>query len=103
MNHKYHIYQLDGNNPNVSKNRKMFMDWDMLHKYCGGFDIKDYIKTYDGEIDSNERDIVILDILFEEFNLRHPDDFHGHSMSVSDVVILDGTIYFCDGLGWKKI
>ncbi len=42
------------NNSNVMNNRKMFMNWNMLHKYCGGFDIKDYNKIYDGEIISSQ-------------------------------------------------
>ena len=100
MNHKYHIFQLDKNNINAY--HKMFEPWDMLHKYDGGFDIKDYKNVWDGEIDSDERDEVILDILFEEFNLNHPNNFHGHSLSVSDIVVLDGTMYFCDSIGWKR-
>ena len=30
----------------------------------------------------------MLDFLFEVFNLHHPDDFYGHSLSVSDVVAM---------------
>ena len=103
MKHQYHIYQLDSNNTNVINKRKMFMDWRILEKFCGGFDIKEYNKVYDGEIESDKHDMIILDMLFEEFNLRHPSDFKGHSMSVSDVVVLDGTMYFCDGMGWRKV
>ena len=102
-NHKYQIYQLDKNNPNVMNNRKMFMDWDMLHKYCGGFDITDYKVVYDSKIKSKKTIDEILEDLFEIFNINHPDDFHGHSLSISDIVVIDGTTYFCDSIGWKKI
>jgi len=103
MKYKYHIYQLDKDNENVRKNHKMFEPWDMLIKYSN-FNMKEYNNVYDGEIEVvGKRDEVILDMLFTEFNLNHPDDFHGHSLSVSDVVVLNGTIYYCDSLCWKKI
>ena len=101
MNHNYHIYQIDKNKADVQG--KMFEPWDMLVKYDGGFDINDYKKIYSGIINSNERYEVILDLLFEEFNLRHPADFKGHSLSVSDLVSLDGIMYYCDSIGWKKV
>lgn len=103
MTKKYHIYQLDASNPNVIANRKMFLNWRLLENCGGGFDIKDYKKVYDGETDEKGNDKEILETLFEEFNLRHPEDFHGHSLSVSDVVVLNGTMYFCDSFDWKKI
>lgn len=103
MKYKYHIYQLDKDNENVRKNYKMFEPWDMLIKYSN-FNIKEYNKVYDGEIEVvGKRNEVILDMLFTKFNLNHPDDFHGHSLSVSDVVVLNGTMYYCDSLCWKKI
>ena len=103
MAKKYQIYQLDASNPNVIANRKMFLNWRLLENCGGEFDIKDYKKVYDGETDEKGKDKEILETLFEEFNLRHPEDFHGHSLSVSDVVVLNGTMYFCDSFDWKKI
>ena len=101
---KYRILQLDRNRESVSKNRKMFMSWDILNECCGGFDIQDYKEVYAGEHQTDTEDkSLILDELFQKFNLNHPEDFHGNSMSVSDVVILDNEIYFCDSLGWKKV
>ena len=41
--------------------------------------------------------------LFELFNLNHPKDFHGHSLSVSDIVELNGVNYYCDAMGWVKL
>lgn len=50
-----------------------------------------------------------LEDVFEVFNLHHPKDYRGHSLSVSDIVrvighkeIEDG-YYFCDSFGWKKL
>ena len=54
-----------------------------------------------------------LDYIFATFNRRiaytevseaTPEDFHGHSMSVSDIIEYpDGRLWFCDSLGWKEI
>ena len=46
-----------------------------------------------------------LENLFERFNISvlQPKDFTGRSMSVSDIVELDGKYYYCDHIGFKKI
>lgn len=53
-----------------------------------------------------------LDWLFLLFNRADgkgnvpdmPEDFYGHSMSVSDIIEYpDGRLWFCDSLGWKEI
>ena len=48
-----------------------------------------------------------LEGIFQQFNLNHPSDFTGHSLSVSDVVVLvqDGQkkAYFCDSVGFREV
>lgn len=44
-----------------------------------------------------------LDGLYEQFNVSRPADFSGHSMSVSDIVILDGTAYYVDDFGFTEL
>lgn len=101
---KYRILQLDIDRESVRDNRKMFMSWDILNKCCGGFDIADYKEVYSSELQTNiNKKELILDKIFEKFNINHPEDFTGHSLSVSDVVILDNETYFCDSFGWKKV
>lgn len=98
---KYRILQLDINKETV--HGKAFMPWRMLESF-GGFDITDYKEVYAGELQTTiENKDELLEQIFEKFNLNHPEDFHGHSLSVSDVVILDNEIYFCDSFGWKKV
>ena len=99
---KYEIYQLDYNKDSVKNSHKMFSRWEWLIKYEGGFNFQDYKKVYDGELEGKDN-IDVLDKLFEKFNLSHPDNFHGHSMSVSDVVVLGDKMYYCDSIGWKEI
>lgn len=98
---KYKILQLDTENPNVISDHRLFESWNLLNKTCG-FNKHCYKKVYEGEIESLSI-LDALDDLFRKFNLNHPDDFHGHSMSVSDVVVLDGRMYYCDCFGWVDI
>ena len=73
----------------------------------------DYDIVYSGDLEldqlylNEEASKYAADILFERFNIDHPDDFHGHSMSVSDVVVIsDGNkeyILYCDAFGWAII
>lgn len=48
-----------------------------------------------------------LEGLYERFNLHHPADFRGHSLSVSDVVCLqqDGTLtsHYVDSIGFQEL
>lgn len=38
------------------------------------------------------------------FDEETPEDFHGHSMSVSDIVETpDGKLWFCDSMGWREV
>ena len=96
---KYTILQLDDHNPDVVKDRKLFEPWNILNRHSK-FDISQYKKVYEGEV-QEEKDILhTLESIFEKFNLQHPSDFHGHSLSVSDVVVLDGVSYYCDSYDW---
>lgn len=67
-----------------------------------GFSLHDYEIVYEGEIEDYSIEYT-LEKLFEIFNTFPPEDFRGHSMSVSDVVELNGVYYYCDHVGFKKI
>ena len=100
---KYQILQLDRNNINVQLDRRMFASWKELNDTCG-FSKLCYNKVYEGEIEAEGKTIYrILDDLFTKFNCFHPNDFHGHSLSTSDVVVLDGVMYYCDSFGWVNV
>ena len=96
---KYTILQLDSYNTYVMKDEKLFISWDDLNKYSK-FDISQYKKVYEGEVTEMGNLVSVLESIFEKFNLQHPYDFHGHSLSVSDVVNVDGINYYCDIYGW---
>ena len=49
----------------------------------------------------------LLNDIFYRFNIERPEDFHGHSLSVSDIVALkvDGnvTAHYVDRYGWQEL
>lgn len=62
-----------------------------------------YNNVYSGQLFSGET----LDSIYERFNLHHPADFRGHSLSVSDVIVLhkDGKdqAWYVDSFGFKQV
>ena len=49
----------------------------------------------------------LLEGIYYRFNMEHPDDFYGHSLSVGDVVALKvggvTTVHFVDRYGWQEL
>ncbi len=67
---------------------------------------EDYNLVYMGTSIKNDKE-KLLNHLYETFNVNHPLDFSGHSLSVSDVIAtnLDGEIsyHYVDRMGFQKI
>lgn len=71
-----------------------------------GFNLNDYEEMYvdDMPLDEDESIEHFLDSIFTIFNIHRPEDFEGHSMSVSDLVKLeDGRVFYCDSCGWVEV
>lgn len=70
-------------------------------------DQRDYDLVYDGELevqDAKSNDIKALDYLYEKLNAgEKPISYLGRSMSVSDLVSLDGRLFCCQSIGWKPV
>ncbi len=53
------------------------------------------------------RDTDTLESIYQKFNIDHPADFTGHSLSVSDVVVLRHgdrqEAHFCDDVGFREV
>lgn len=98
---KYEIYQM-----NIKDNRK-FQGLDSYEFLKLGdttrFDLKDFKKVYEGEIEGVENVHRTLEQLYTMFNINHPQDFRGHSLSVSDMVVIDNQGFYCDSWGWKEV
>lgn len=62
-----------------------------------------YDKVYEGDIETDKTDeYEILEEIFTLLNINHPADYNGHSLSVSDIVNLNGKDYYCDSYGWVE-
>ncbi len=62
-----------------------------------------YSLVYTGRLENE----VTLEDLFEQFNVNRPEDFTGHSLSVSDIVVLQQdavvTAYYVDSFGFEEL
>ena len=100
---KFQIYQL----PDGEKYHGIrFEGMEQLKKDGIQLNKDDYSLVYEGEV-GEFRGNATLEALFAQFNTAHPADFTGHSLSVSDVIIIsvDGkdTAYFCDSFGFTEM
>ena len=63
-----------------------------------------YDKVYEAQAGEDD---YTLDQIYYKFNVNHPEGFRGHSMSMSDVVVLDidgkKTAWYCDSFGFKEV
>lgn len=79
-----------------------FMDYEYAKEH--GFALTDYVEVYKGTIEKGDgTDLPILDDLFYKFNCSQPTDFKGHSLSVSDIIVLEDKYYYCNSVGWIKL
>lgn len=83
----------------------VFMSWKYANKHFH-WSFKPYKSVWNGTEKAKDN-YDLLDYLFEKFNVDHPKDFEGHSMSVSDIVkicdINEIRYYYCDSFGWVDI
>ena len=71
---KYTILQLDLDDPNVLRDHKLYSSWNRLNQHSK-FDISQYKKVYEGEVQEEKNILHTLESIFEKFNLHHPSDF----------------------------
>ena len=68
--------------------QEQFASLDYLHRHGKEPDIDHYEIVYTADLPTfTDRD-VMLESLYTKFNIDHPADFTGHSLSVSDIVAL---------------
>lgn len=98
---QYAIYQLDEQNP--ARRDLSFLSYDQLQASGQKLDSRNYTCVYSGKLNPGET----LDSIYERFNLHHPADFRGHSLSVSDVVVIhqngQDQAHYVDSFGFKQV
>ena len=97
---KFGIYQLKDS----AETRDIrFMDMDYLEKEGIPVSRENYTLVYTGELTEG----MSLEDIYTKFNIDHPADFTGHSLSVSDVVVLhqdgENTSHYVDSVGYREI
>ena len=80
-----------------------FMGFESAQKLGYSIDGKDYRMVYAAPWTPT----ITLDDIFERFNINRPNDFHGHSLSVSDVIVINRTAetkaYYVDSFGFEEL
>ena len=80
-----------------------FEPYDRLTATGHRVDPKNYALVYSAELTPG----TSLEDIYTRFNIDHPKDFKGHSLSVSDVVVLhqngQDTAHYVDSFGYKEV
>lgn len=96
----FSIYQLKGGNETLDYR---FEPLDSIHR--NGLSVKpeNYELVYEAPLTTKDN----LESIYTRFNVDRPADFTGHSLSVSDIVVLhqDGkdTAHYCDRAGFSEV
>ena len=95
---EYEIYQL-----NAGGRDHMFMNMKELRAMRVTPNIASYDAVYKGTLEPG----MTLDSLYTKFNVEKPEDFKGHSLSVSDVIVVSDehgkTAWFVDSFGFTQL
>lgn len=93
------IYQLTSGEEN---HYRRFESYESLENQGEVPDINNYKAVYSGKIDPT----VTLENIYQEFNINRPADFKGHSLSMSDIVVIEAndkfTANYVDTFGFKS-
>jgi hypothetical protein len=86
------------------------MGLDFVKSKGGQIDPDNYVCVWRDVVDGSESifdEVRFMNNLFRTFNLYHPKNYSGRSMSVSDVIVLerDGerTAWYVDTIGFKLL
>ena len=97
------IYQI---NLGRDSDRVAFQDLEHLPEYQGSANVNSalYDCVFEGDVDC-----ATLEDVFRVFNLEHPAEYTGRSLSVSDVVEIpedqgvEAGFYFCNSIGFPRV
>ena len=96
----FSVYQLKGGDETLDYR---FEPLDSIHRNGLSVDPANYELVYTAPLTEWDS----LESIYTRFNVDRPADFHGHSLSVSDIVVLhqDGkdTAHYCDRFGFSQV
>ena len=100
----YAIYQLKRNDSTADIR---FMNSEYLQKKGIEPQYENYELVYTGALTKDGSQLEKLENLYRTFNIEHPQDFTGHSLSVSDIVALKqaGVVsyHYVDSISYKEL
>ena len=81
------------------------------HPFCRTVPAEYYLPVFRGEIEyspsllenDEQRTCMILEKVYTIFNTAHPSGYCGRSLSVGDVVKLEGNYYLCAAIGFQQV
>ena len=97
---RYAIFQIDEN----GKGREyLFFNMDFIQKKGMEVEGSDYSLVYGGRLGQQDN----LNTIYEKFNINHPEGYTGHSLSVSDVVVINRggqvSAHYVDSFGFTEL
>ena len=96
---RFAIYQMDTGGEHTYQ----FMGFESAKELGYSIEGKDYKMVYVAPW----LPTITLNDIFERFNINRPDDFHGHSLSVSDVIVINRTTetkaFYVDSFGFEEL
>ena len=96
----YMVYQLKHSEEN---HLLRFEALDSLYAAGKTVDPSNYELVYAGPFSPGET----LETIYRDLNVDHPEDYHGHSLSMSDVIVLreygKDTAHYCDRVGFTEV
>ena len=99
---RYTIYQIK--RPTSDSEREIYRKYAFTPlEWVDKVDLNRYTEVWTGKTNDSENVYEILEHLFTVFNINRPENFHGHSLSVSDIIEINNKYYYCDSIGWVEI
>lgn len=102
--HEFEIYQIKGGDDTRDIR---FEPYERLKEMGKKPEFQNYEKVYSGSLErlNIDSDNVgdQLEAIYVKFNNERPDDFKGHSLSVSDVVVMNKKTYYVDSFGFQPL
>ena len=96
---EYKIYQLKNDAENHAIRFEGFTD---AERYGEAAKPENYDLVYTGSLDDFE-DSNKLEAIYTKFNLDRPEDFTGHSLSVSDIIVMNNEAHYVDSYGFVDV
>ena len=97
---RYEIYQLTADPANA---KLLFTSYDRVHADGMTINRNNYELKYSAPLTPD----TTLDNIYDQFNINRPADFTGHSLSVSDIVVLhrngQDTAHYVDSIGFADV